>query len=247
MLDINASQPRGNVATTESAEVPQVNLIAIPSGEHEGMLVLRKNSPEETHEVALKSRPEKQRAGAPPSKDTSKQPDETASNLEQNTEAPSEQHPDEAVNTTDSHGKPVETATDLPVVTRTEPAEEHPDGPIVNNEVPEQRTQVSSTVSTKAAQEPSERQEQDQDQHQHQQQMAPSMSVESPEGSEYFGGEFGLSADWRTAVVSPGSGEGIRGNRCLSEENQEVVRHVLARRDTVHPTEKVRNGDVAFG
>lgn len=56
---------------------------------------------------------------------------------------------------------------------------------------------------------------------------------------ENAGGEFGLSADWQKAILVPGSGDGIRGDRCLNSEHQDEVRKILARRDSTPPTEKV--------
>lgn len=70
-------------------------------------------------------------------------------------------------------------------------------------------------------------------------QAPPGQATNAPWEWENAGGEFGLSADWQKAVLLPGSGEDIRGERCLSDENQEQVRQILARRDRTAATEKV--------
>lgn len=56
---------------------------------------------------------------------------------------------------------------------------------------------------------------------------------------EISGGEFGLAADWRKAIVTPGSANGIRGDKCRGQEEQEKVRMILERRNRTPPTQRV--------
>lgn len=58
------------------------------------------------------------------------------------------------------------------------------------------------------------------------------------------GGEFGLSGDWREALLVPGKEEGnvngtLRGESCMSEDKQEQVRLILGRRKKTPTSERV--------
>lgn len=60
------------------------------------------------------------------------------------------------------------------------------------------------------------------------------------EVQEISGGEFGIFSDWRKSIILPESGESIRGDRCLTEEHQDEVQKILARRQETSRTQRVR-------
>jgi len=59
-------------------------------------------------------------------------------------------------------------------------------------------------------------------------------------------GTFGLSSDWREAILIPGKGKGpdntsptMRGGYCVTDAHQEEVRQILLRRNNTPATSKV--------